>query len=59
MILLEPFRISALRNAILRTVIKAENPEDIEAVMVFRFYTVEEIEDKRKSVLKEKESHDV
>ena len=47
MILLEPFRISPLRDAILRTVIKAENAEDIEAVMVFRFYTIEEIEDKR------------
>ena len=55
MILLKPFAISPLRDAILRTVIKAENAEDIEAVMVFRFYTVEEIEDKRKPVLKEKE----
>ena len=48
MILLEPFRIGKLRDAVLRTVIKAESAEDIEAVMVFRFYTVEEIEDKRK-----------
>ena len=53
MILLEPFIISPLRDAILRTVIKGENAEDIEAVMVFRVYTVEEIEDKRKPVLKE------
>ena len=45
MILFEPFRISPFRDAILRTVIKAENAEDIVAVMVFRFYTVEEIED--------------
>ena len=48
MILLEPFRISPLRNAILRTVIKAENAEDIGAVMVFRLHMVEEAEDKRK-----------
>ena len=48
MILLEPFRIGKYRDAILRTVIKAENAEDIGAVMVFRFYTVERIEDKRK-----------
>ena len=48
MILLEPFRISKLRDEVLRTVIKAEDAEDIEAVMVFRFYTVEVIEDKRK-----------
>ena len=48
MILLEPFAISPLRDTILRTVIKAENAEDIEAVMVFQFYTVEEIEDRRK-----------
>ena len=50
MILLEPFTIPPLRDLILRTVIKeeVENAEDIEAVMVFRFYTVEEIEDKRK-----------
>ena len=50
MILLEPFTISPLRDVILRTVIKAEVAEDIEvdAMMVFRFYTVEEIEDKRK-----------
>jgi len=48
MILLEPFTISPLRDILLRTVIKAENLEDIGAVMVLRFYTVEEIEDKRK-----------
>ena len=48
MILLRPFPISPLRDAMLRTVIKAEDAKDIEAVMVFRFYTVEEIEDKRK-----------
>jgi len=47
MILLEPFTISPLRDVVLRTVIKAEADDDIEAVMVFRFYTVEEIEDKR------------
>ena len=50
MILPKPSPISPLRDAILRTVIKAENAEDIEAVMVFRFYTVEEIEDKRSNV---------
>ena len=49
MILLKPFPISKLRDAIIRTVIEAEDAEDIGAVMVFRFYTVEEIEDKRKS----------
>ena len=48
MILLEPFRISKLRDEILRTVIKAEGAEDIAAVMVLRFYTVEVIKDKRK-----------
>ena len=50
MILLEPFTISPLRDAILRTVIKAENLEDVGkySIMVFRFYTAEEIEDKRK-----------
>ena len=48
MILLDPFAISPLRDVILRTVIKAENAEDIEALMIFRFYTVEVIEDKRK-----------
>ena len=48
MILLEPFTISPLRDVILRTVIKAEAPEDIEVVKVFRFYTVAVIEDKRK-----------
>ena len=49
MILLEPFTISPLRDAILRTVIKAKSLEDEEySIMVFRFYTVEEIEDKRK-----------
>ena len=48
MILLEPFATSPLRDAIFRTVLKAKGAEDIAAVMVFRFYTVEEIEDKRK-----------
>lgn len=48
MILLEPFPISPLRDMILRTVIKPENLEDIGAVMALRFWTVEEIEDKRK-----------
>ena len=48
MILLESFRIGKLRDAVLRTVIKAENAENIEAVMVFLFYTIEEIEDRRK-----------
>lgn len=49
MILLRPFTIGPLRDAILRTVIKAENAEDIEAVMVLRSYTVEEIEDRREN----------
>ena len=48
MILLEPFTISPLRDAIIRIVIEAEDAEHIEALMVFRFYTIEEIEDKRK-----------
>jgi hypothetical protein len=49
MILFEPFPLLALRDVILRTVIKAEaEDEDISAVMVLRFYTVEEIEDKRR-----------
>ena len=47
MILLEPFPIGRLREEVLRTVIKAEDAEDIEDVMVLRFYTVEVIEDKR------------
>ena len=47
MILLKPFPDKRLRDVILRTVIKAEEAEDIGAVMVFRFYTVEKIEDKR------------
>lgn len=50
MILLEPFPVSELRDEILRTVIKAESNEDeeIAGIMVFRFYTVEVIKDKRK-----------
>ena len=50
MILLEPFPISPLRDAMLRTVIKeeVEDAEDIEAVMVLRFYTAERIGDKRR-----------
>lgn len=48
MILLKPFPIGRLREEVLRTVIKAEDAEDIAAVMVFRLYTVEVIEDKRK-----------
>jgi len=48
MIMLKPFPISPFRDAILRTVIKAEGIEDIAAVWILRFYTVEEIEDKRK-----------
>ena len=48
MILLEPFPVGRLRDVLLRTVIKAENAEDIGAMMVFRLYTVEVIENKRK-----------
>ena len=48
MILLEPFPIGRLREEVLRTVIKAEEAEDIAAVMVLRFYTVAVIKDKRK-----------
>ena len=48
MILLEPFPTGKLREEVLRTVIKAEDAEDIAAIMVFRFYTVAVIEDKRK-----------
>ena len=50
MIMLNPFPIGELRDEIIRTAMNAETTEDDEvgAVAVFRFYTVEEIEDKRK-----------
>lgn len=48
MILLEPFPIGRLHDEMLRTVIKAESAEDIEAIMILRFYTVAVIKDKRK-----------
>lgn len=47
MILLEPFPLGRPRDAMLRTVIKAESLEDIEAVYVLRIYRVAKIEDKR------------
>jgi len=48
MILLHPFPNSELRDEIIRTTIKAENTEDeIGAIAVFRFYTVEVIADNR------------
>ena len=48
MIMLKPFPIGELRDTILRTAIRAEDVEDVAAIAVFRFYTVEVIEDKRK-----------
>lgn len=48
MIMLNPFPIGELRDTILRTAIRAEDVEDVAAIAVFRFYTVEVIEDKRK-----------
>lgn len=50
MIQLTSFPISPTRDMILRTVIKAENPEDVEgySIMVSRVYTAEEIEDRSK-----------
>lgn len=54
MILLEPFPLGRPRDAMLRTVIRAESLEDIEAVYVLRFYTAEVIKDKRKD---EKSNH--
>ena len=48
MIILKPFPMGPLRDAIIRTVIKAEDIENTAAVTIFQFYTVEEIEDKRK-----------
>lgn len=48
MILLEPFPNKRLRSEIVHTVLKAEDAEDIAAIMVFRFYTVAVIKDKRK-----------
>ena len=45
MILLEPFPIGRLHDEMLRTVIKAEGADiEVDAVMVFRFYTVGEVE---------------
>ena len=49
MILLKPFAISPLRDAILHTAIQSEGAGDIEAVMVLRFWTFKEIEDKREA----------
>ena len=49
MILLNPFPIGELRNEIIRTTLEAEDTKDeVGAITVYRFHTVEVILDKRR-----------
>jgi len=47
MIILKPFPPGELHDEILRTTVKAEVTEEIAGIGIFRFYTVDVIEDKR------------